>query len=110
MNPKRKLSALFLLLALVTLWPTSAKRNSAGQEAKPDYKNNNCVNCHSRLLEPLHVGNRYLEWQFSRHRDEGVSCKKCHGGNPPTKCDHIFNLKNARAKADDPLIKGSKVK
>ena len=85
MNPKRKLTALFLLLALATLWPASAKRNSAAQEAKPDYRNNNCVNCHSRMLEPLHVGNRYLEWQFSRHQEKGVSCEKCHSGDPSVK-------------------------
>jgi hypothetical protein len=29
MNPKRKLSALLPLSALITLWPASAKRNSA---------------------------------------------------------------------------------
>src|SRR6266508_5907913 len=80
MNPKWKLGALFLLLALITLCPASAKRNGAAQKAEPDYKNNNCVNCHSRLLEPLRVGNRYLEWQLSRHREKGASCEKCHGG------------------------------
>ncbi len=67
--------------ALVMLWPASAKRNIAAQDAKPDYKSNNCVNCHSRLLESLRVGNRYLEWQFSRHQEKGVSCEKCHGGD-----------------------------
>jgi hypothetical protein len=82
MNPKMKLSVLTLLLASITLWPASAKRNAAAQEAKPDYRNNNCVNCHSQLLEPLRFGNRYLEWQFSRHQEKGVSCEKCHGGDP----------------------------
>ncbi len=55
MNPKWKLGALFLLATLAPLWPSSAKRNGAAQEAEPDYKNNNCVSCHSRLLEPLSV-------------------------------------------------------
>jgi Cytochrome c7 and related cytochrome c/Cytochrome c554 and c-prime len=85
MNLKWKLGVLFLLSALVMLWPASAKQNSAAQEAKPDYKNNNCVSCHSGLLDPLRLGNRYLEWQFSRHRDKGVSCEKCHGGDPSAK-------------------------
>jgi hypothetical protein len=89
MNLKWKLGALFLLSALVMLWPASAKRNSAAQEAKPDYKNNNCVSCHSGLLDPLRLGNRYLEWQFSRHRDKGVSCEKCHGGDPSAKDKQI---------------------
>jgi Cytochrome c7 and related cytochrome c len=84
-NLKWKLGALFLLLAVTMLWPESAKRNSAAQKAEPDYKNNNCVYCHSRLLEPLRVGNRYLEWQFSRHQEKGASCEKCHGGDPSAK-------------------------
>ena len=37
MNPKMKLSALPLLLASITFWPASAERNTAAQEAKPDY-------------------------------------------------------------------------
>jgi hypothetical protein len=82
MNSKRKFGALFLLLAAAALWPSTAKRGAAAQDAKPDYKGNNCVGCHSRLLEPLGVGNRYLEWQFSRHQEKGVSCEKCHGGDP----------------------------
>ena len=82
MNPKWKLGMLFLLTTLALLWPANAKRNSAAQRAEPDYKNNNCVDCHSRLLEPLRVGNRYLEWQLSRHQEKGVSCENCHGGDP----------------------------
>ncbi len=81
-NPKWRLGKLFFLLTLALLWPAAAKRNSAAQKAEPDYKNNNCVSCHSRVLEPLRLGNRYLDWQFSRHRDEGASCEKCHGGDP----------------------------
>jgi cytochrome c553 len=82
MNPKWKLVVLLLPLAVALLWPTSAKQYSAAQKAEPDYKNNNCVSCHSRQLEPLRVGARYLEWQFSQHRDKGASCEKCHGGDP----------------------------
>jgi len=82
MNPKWKLGVLFLPLALAPLWSAGAKRNGAAQEPGPDYKNNNCVSCHSRLLEPLRIGTRYLEWQFSRHQDKGASCEKCHSGDP----------------------------
>jgi hypothetical protein len=60
----------------------SAPRNHLAQTARPDYKNNNCVNCHSNLAEPLHVSARYYEWQFSRHQNAGVGCEKCHGGDP----------------------------
>ena len=89
MNPKWKLGVLFLPLALASLWPASANRNGAAQGSGPEYKNNNCVSCHSRLLEPLRVGNRYLEWQFSRHREKGASCEKCHGGDPSGKDKQI---------------------
>jgi hypothetical protein len=82
MNPKWKLGVLFLPLVLAPLRAANAKLNGAAQRAEPDYKNNNCVSCHSRLLEPLSVGNRYLEWQFSRHQEKGASCEKCHGGDP----------------------------
>jgi hypothetical protein len=85
MNAKWKLGVLFLLLALITLWPASVNLNGAAQRAEPDYKNNNCVSCHSNLLEPLRVGKRSLEWRFSRHQDKGVSCEKCHGGDPSAK-------------------------
>jgi hypothetical protein len=89
MNLKWKLGVLFLLPTLITLWPASAKRKGAAQEAEPDYRNNNCVSCHSRLLEPLRLGNHYLEWQFSRHREKGASCEKCHGGDPSAKDKQI---------------------
>src|SRR6266508_2892518 len=89
MNLKWKLGVSFLLSALVMLLPARAKWISEVQEAKPDYKNNNCVSCHSGLLDPLRLGNRYLEWQFSRHRDKGVSCEKCHGGDPSAKDKQI---------------------
>jgi hypothetical protein len=82
MNPKWKLGVLFLPLAVASLWPASSKLNGVAQKAEPDYKNNNCVSCHSRMLEPLRIGARYLEWQFSQHRDKGASCEKCHGGDP----------------------------
>jgi hypothetical protein len=34
MTPRRKFSVALLLLALITLWPASAKQNSAAQEAE----------------------------------------------------------------------------
>ena len=89
MNPKWKLGVLSLPLAVALLWPASANLNGAAQKAESDYKNNTCVNCHSRLLEPLRVGNRYLEWQFSRHQEKGASCEKCHGGDPSAKDKQI---------------------
>jgi hypothetical protein len=72
-----------IALGIAGLVPTSpGSRNNLAQIAQPDYRNNNCVSCHSNLGEPLGVSARFYEWQFSRHQQAGVSCEKCHGGNP----------------------------
>ncbi len=46
-----------------------------------DYINNSCVSCHSKIAQPLGLSNRYFEWHSSSHKDAGVSCEKCHGGD-----------------------------
>jgi nitrate/TMAO reductase-like tetraheme cytochrome c subunit len=85
MNERKRLSLLILLIATGIFWSANAEQKGASQESKPSYKSNNCVGCHSQLLEPLGVSNRYLEWQLSRHEEKGVSCEKCHGGDPSAK-------------------------
>ncbi len=85
MNGRKRLSLLILLIAAGIFLPASAERNGAPQQSKPSYKGNNCVGCHSQLLDPLGVSNKFLEWQLSRHEQEGVSCEKCHGGDPSAK-------------------------
>jgi hypothetical protein len=85
MNERRRLSLLILLIAAGIFLPASAERNGAPQQSKPSYKDNNCVGCHSQLLEPLGVSSRFLEWRLSRHEEKGVSCEKCHGGDPSAK-------------------------
>jgi hypothetical protein len=47
----------------------------------PDYSNNNCVSCHSRITAPVALSNRYFEWYASAHNRRGVGCEKCHGGD-----------------------------
>jgi hypothetical protein len=85
MNRFTKLFLPTLLFAVGILCSVSANQNTAAQQSKPSYRNNSCVNCHSQLLEPLGVSNRYLEWQLSSHEERGVSCEKCHGGDPSAK-------------------------
>lgn len=46
------------------------------------FSSNQCVKCHSGLTEPVYQVNRYLEWHFSPHKEKGVGCEKCHGGDP----------------------------
>lgn len=70
------------------------------QNPAPDYRNNQCVNCHATVTEPLHISSRFYEWQDSRHQAREVGCEKCHGGNPA-----VADAKQAHAgvfSVDDP--------
>lgn len=49
-----------------------------------NYRNNNCVTCHSQITQPVSLSNRYFEWHSSAHQAYGVACEKCHGGDPST--------------------------
>src|SRR5512135_3755797 len=53
--------------------------------AKGDDKNktgNSCVDCHSQLQVSSFVGVKSHSWKGSVHEKHGVTCDKCHGGNP----------------------------
>ena len=56
-----------------------------GQDEMAAFRGNECVWCHSRLASPLKQTSRYAEWHISAHRSSGVSCDRCHGGNPATR-------------------------
>jgi hypothetical protein len=43
---------------------------------------NSCVQCHSRPPGNSFVGARSHSWTGSIHQKNGVTCDKCHGGNP----------------------------
>ncbi|MCL5023649.1 MAG: hypothetical protein M1497_09840 [Nitrospirae bacterium] len=43
---------------------------------------NSCVDCHSQLAGNSFVGTRSHDWKGSIHQKHGVTCDKCHGGNP----------------------------
>ena len=43
---------------------------------------NSCVRCHSRLPLSSFVGAKSHSFQGSVHQKHGVTCDKCHGGNP----------------------------
>jgi hypothetical protein len=43
---------------------------------------NGCVRCHSRLSLPSEMSDRFLDWRGSRHAAAGITCDKCHGGDP----------------------------
>ncbi len=50
--------------------------------AKGEKTENSCVSCHSRLPGSSFVGARSHSWTGSIHEKHGVTCDKCHGGNP----------------------------
>lgn len=54
---------------------------SAAQDALADFRSNNCVTCHSKLMSPFRLTSRYGEWHISMHKEKAVGCEKCHGGN-----------------------------
>jgi hypothetical protein len=43
---------------------------------------NSCVHCHSRLPGSSFVGAKSHGWTGSVHQRHGVTCDKCHGGDP----------------------------
>ena len=43
---------------------------------------NSCVACHSRLPGSSFVGVKSHSWKGSIHQKNGVTCDKCHGGDP----------------------------
>lgn len=70
-------------LALVSVvWAQSKQSTVPPPEA--DYRTNNCVTCHAQITQPVALSNRYFEWHSSAHKEYGVSCEKCHGGDPST--------------------------
>jgi len=43
---------------------------------------NSCVNCHEDIPRNKFIGTKFLDWEGSIHAKEGVTCQRCHGGNP----------------------------
>lgn len=42
---------------------------------------NQCVNCHQGITTPLELSQRYYDWHLSIHKERGVTCDGCHGGD-----------------------------
>jgi hypothetical protein len=43
---------------------------------------NSCVSCHQNLPTTTFIGAKYQDWNGSIHAKEGVTCDRCHGGDP----------------------------
>lgn len=80
-----KTSCCVLTVALFSVvWAQNNQSTVAPQKWDTDYSKNNCVTCHAQITQPIALSNRYFEWHASAHKDVGVSCEKCHGGDPAT--------------------------
>lgn len=84
---KVKLALLIIFIAIATMGFGNAPQKKSPQKksasfALAAYKDNQCVICHLSLTEPLRVSAHFYEWLNSKHEEKGVSCDKCHGGDP----------------------------
>jgi hypothetical protein len=71
-------SIVFYLLLLCCMFMFCSPANGARQEKK----GNSCVSCHSQLPGSSFIGTKSHSWKGSIHQKHGVTCDKCHGGNP----------------------------
>lgn len=75
----------FALFGFLLIPSKTTLSNSSTQDALAAFKNNNCVECHSRARAPYELTTKYAEWHMSLHRDKGIGCEKCHGGDANAK-------------------------
>lgn len=80
MRAKAFLIIIFTLLVIVFGQPRKTSAYLSNQSAT--YRGNSCIACHSQINQPLSISTRYYEWHTSTHKEKGVSCEKCHGGDP----------------------------
>jgi hypothetical protein len=81
----KRLFALIVLGLAITIYCFHLAAVSLAQNSSASFKDNSCVECHAGLSSPANLSLRYLDWHFSAHKIAGVSCDKCHGGNPGVK-------------------------
>lgn len=43
---------------------------------------NSCVQCHQGLPADTFIGAKFASWKDSLHDREGITCDRCHAGNP----------------------------
>ncbi len=66
--------ALFACIAFLML--------AAANDANENNVVNSCVACHAKLPESSFMGEKSHSWNGSIHEKQGVTCDKCHGGDP----------------------------
>lgn len=61
-------------ISVFFVFPAPAHSSAAGT--------NSCTACHSKLPSGSFAGAKAHGWKGSAHQKAGVTCDKCHGGNP----------------------------
>lgn len=69
-----------ILCALLLCGATTLPALSRAADGK--VSGNSCVQCHSRLPGSSFIGAKSHSWTGSVHEKHGVTCDKCHGGDP----------------------------
>lgn len=80
-----KLIILLCLAGVTAALPAAATQRSPRSSNLSFFRSNNCVNCHSRLNDPVRVSAHFYQWLNSTHEKNRVGCEKCHGGDPKAK-------------------------
>jgi hypothetical protein len=78
----KRIGCIVTLAAFSVVWAQNNPVPVPTQQSETNYAHNQCVKCHAQITQPVALSNRYFEWHDSAHRDVGVSCEKCHGGDP----------------------------
>jgi Cytochrome c7 and related cytochrome c len=76
MSKRDCMAVSFMVLCAALIFSVSV--HAAGNEEV----RNSCVHCHSQLPNTSFVGVKSHSWKGSIHQKKGVTCDKCHGGNP----------------------------
>jgi len=72
------------ILKLIIIFSGLFILSSVSHSSEGKKISNSCVNCHSKLSASNFIGVKSHNWTGSIHQKHGVTCDKCHGGNPAT--------------------------